>query len=101
MDPDLRERGIHAQEIDGAGAVVVGDLALDHGLVVGPHLAGEVEAEVCSTCVGAVYIADREDASRQGIIDVSPAGRLAGSQRKYCGQGQPGCSDPPGDSPAG
>ena len=33
---------------DGAGIVVVRDLALDHGPLLGRfHLAGEVEAEVC------------------------------------------------------
>ena len=43
VQPDHREWN----SPDGAWAVVVGDLALDHGPIALAHLAGEVEAEVC------------------------------------------------------
>ena len=82
---------------NGAGpGVVIGDLALDHFLVFGRYLAGEVEAEVCLALED-----DSDRASVYGLIDLSPTGRLAGTQRHYCCQGQPGCSDPPGHAPAG
>ena len=59
------------------------------------HVAGEVEAEVC------IAVVDADGASREGLTHVSPAVRPAGSQHQYRGQGHPGCSDPPGDAPAG
>ena len=68
VEPDRRV----LDSIDGAGgAVVVGDLAPDHGPIGPPvHVAGEVEAEVC------VAVVDADGASGKGLTDVPPPSAL-------------------------
>ena len=62
VEPDLRE----VDSADGAdAAVVVGDLAPDHGPILVVNMAGEVEAEAC------VAIEDADRASWQRLTDLT------------------------------
>ena len=85
-------------ERDLAGVVVVGDLALDHAL-------SAVISQVKLKPKFAVAMCRRRRPPESDVAstDVSPAasphGRLASPSA--CSQGHPGCSDPPGDAPAG